>query len=111
MAEQLKGIAIPGDNVVTEQAIPVLFNIGERADLAVAAYGSLGLVTDKSQAFEDFTLRFQALHNSLTGEYGSDEPALEPFIGMELNDSFGFMALKAAFDKRQAIDTSVDHSI
>lgn len=111
MAEQLRGLAFPGNGVPLEQPVPALFNISERADLAVATYGSLGLVADKAEALDGFTASFQALHDSLAGEYGSDEPALEPFIGIELNDNFGFMALKSAFDKRQAIETYIDHPI
>lgn len=110
MAEQLKGLAFPAA-VTPEQSSAAPFSVSDRADLAVAAYSSLGLVTDKAEVLDDFTLKFQALHDALASEHVQDEFDLEPFIGIDLTDTFGLMALKAHFDEHQKTRTFVDHPI
>lgn len=110
MSEVLKGITFPiGVQVNTPAPVVGLFNVNDRADLAVAAYASLGAVTDKDAARKDYRARLQSLHDILAFEQRDrqDYPAIEPFIGLELPNDFAFGALVSAFDKKQSIDTYV----
>lgn len=105
MSEVLRGLTFTGgDQAATNAAAEAPFSVTERTDLAVAAFGSLGQI-DKAQLTEEVGMHMQQLHEGLHGQY--DKNDVEPFMSINLSDSFPLAALVVAFDRQQQAKTYV----
>ncbi|HTE21524.1 MAG TPA: hypothetical protein VK674_00610 [Candidatus Limnocylindria bacterium] len=69
-----------------------VFDVTGRTDLAVAALGSLGLITDLDAAHETIGKSMQVLNDAVAAEHG-DQPDIEPYVGIELPKGVGLTRL------------------
>lgn len=83
------------------------FNITVATELAVATFSSLGLVADKGLVTETFGQHMQRLNDEFASGFAAPEVAFEPFISLDLTETFGLRALVKAFDAKQAEGTYI----